>query len=409
MIVILGSGAFGTALAITLARSHAVTLWARDPQHAAEMQGTRENARRLPGVSLPENIRVCAEIETVETADAVLLAVPMQKLRALLEEHGARLAGPPLVACCKGIELTTGLGPTQIIAQVLPQSPAAILTGPSFAADIAKRLPTALTLACTDDEIGRSLQSLLSTGTLRLYRTTDVIGAELGGGAQECYGDRQRCGDGRGPWGKCARGPDDPWFRRDVPDGHSTWSATRDTFRPVRVWRSRIDLHLGSVAEHPFRAEFGSKRSVRSNHHSRRCGHGKGGVPTRGRAWDRYARFPRHYRTDRWRIAGGSGYGYVVVTTIEGRMMLIALIARDKPGALQTRLDNREAHIAYLKETGVVSQAGPLLDEDGNMAGSLVILDVEDMAQAQDWASNDPYAKAGLFGSVDLIEWKKVI
>jgi uncharacterized protein YciI len=90
-------------------------------------------------------------------------------------------------------------------------------------------------------------------------------------------------------------------------------------------------------------------------------------------------------------------------------MMLIALIARDKPGALQTRLDNREAHITYLKETGVVSQAGPLLDENGNMAGSLVILDVADMAQAQDWASNDPYAKAGLFGSVDLIEWKKVI
>jgi hypothetical protein len=90
-------------------------------------------------------------------------------------------------------------------------------------------------------------------------------------------------------------------------------------------------------------------------------------------------------------------------------MMLIALIARDKPGALQTRLDNREAHIAYLKETGVVSQAGPLLDEDGNMAGSLVILDVVDMAQAQDWASDDPYAKAGLFASVDLIEWKKVI
>jgi len=89
-------------------------------------------------------------------------------------------------------------------------------------------------------------------------------------------------------------------------------------------------------------------------------------------------------------------------------MMLIALIARDKPGALQTRLDNRDAHIAYLKETGVVSQAGPLLGDDGNMAGSLVILDVETMAQAQDWANNDPYAKAGLFASVDLIEWKKV-
>lgn len=89
--------------------------------------------------------------------------------------------------------------------------------------------------------------------------------------------------------------------------------------------------------------------------------------------------------------------------------MLIALIARDKPGALQTRLDNRDAHLAYIKETGVVAQAGPLLDDSGNMAGSLVILDVETMQQAQDWADHDPYAKAGLFEAVELIEWKKVI
>lgn len=88
--------------------------------------------------------------------------------------------------------------------------------------------------------------------------------------------------------------------------------------------------------------------------------------------------------------------------------MLIALIARDKPGALQTRLDNRAAHLAYIDETGVVAQAGPLL-EDGNMAGSLIILDMDNMAAAQSWVDNDPYAKAGLFAKVELIEWKKVI
>jgi uncharacterized protein YciI len=90
-------------------------------------------------------------------------------------------------------------------------------------------------------------------------------------------------------------------------------------------------------------------------------------------------------------------------------MMLIALIARDKAGALQTRLDTRDAHVAYLKETGVVSQAGPLLDDAGQMIGSLVILDVADMQAAKDWAAGDPYAKAGLFANVDLIPWKKVI
>ncbi|WP_209598511.1 YciI family protein [Ruegeria sp. HKCCSP351] len=88
--------------------------------------------------------------------------------------------------------------------------------------------------------------------------------------------------------------------------------------------------------------------------------------------------------------------------------MLIALIARDNAGALQTRLDNRAAHLAYIEETGVVSQAGPLLDGDA-MIGSLVVLDVEDLAAAQNWADNDPYAKAGLFQSVELIPWKKVI
>lgn len=89
--------------------------------------------------------------------------------------------------------------------------------------------------------------------------------------------------------------------------------------------------------------------------------------------------------------------------------MLVALIARDKSDALQTRLDNRTAHLAYIEETGVVAQAGPLLDDADGMIGSLVILDVADLAAAHAWAENDPYAKAGLFESVELIPWKKVI
>ena len=88
--------------------------------------------------------------------------------------------------------------------------------------------------------------------------------------------------------------------------------------------------------------------------------------------------------------------------------MLVALFAKDKAGALQVRKDNREAHLGYIKDTGVVAQAGPLI-VDGDMAGSLVILDVQDMDAAEEWAANDPYAKAGLFASVELVEWKKVI
>lgn len=89
--------------------------------------------------------------------------------------------------------------------------------------------------------------------------------------------------------------------------------------------------------------------------------------------------------------------------------MRVALICTDKPGALQIRLDNRSAHLDHIKASGVVEMAGPLLNDTGEMCGSLVILDVETLAQAQDWAANDPYAKAGLFDDVKIIEWKKVV
>ena len=89
--------------------------------------------------------------------------------------------------------------------------------------------------------------------------------------------------------------------------------------------------------------------------------------------------------------------------------MLFALMAFDKPGALEIRKSNRTDHLAYIESTGVVSQAGPLLDENGDMAGSLVILDMADLTAARNWADNDPYASGGLFERVDLIQWKKVI
>lgn len=89
--------------------------------------------------------------------------------------------------------------------------------------------------------------------------------------------------------------------------------------------------------------------------------------------------------------------------------MRVALIAHDKPDALQIRLDNRAAHLAYIEATGVVEMAGPLLTEAGQMCGTLLVLDVPDLAEAENWAAHDPYAKAGLFKTVCLQEWKKVI
>lgn len=175
---VLGGGAFGTALAISLAREAPATLWARD---AARIKAEGENTRRLPGHPLPQDLTVTDDLGQACQADILLLALPMQSLRGFASEHRALLADKHLVACCKGIDLETGLGPTAILRQTTGNPNPAVLTGPSFAADIAQGLPTALTLACQDDEIGKTLQKTLTTSNLRLYRTTDTIGAELGG------------------------------------------------------------------------------------------------------------------------------------------------------------------------------------------------------------------------------------
>ena len=178
MIVVIGAGAFGTALAVALGREgRAVTLWARDAGRVAAMQTSRRNESRLAGVDLPASVHVTSETTGFAGAKAVLLSLPMQSLRGYLADH-AMLNGLPLIACCKGVDLATLQGPTAVIRAACPDSAVAILTGPRFAPDIARGLPTALTLAAQD---GEGLQHLLSTPSLRLYRTTDVIGAELGG------------------------------------------------------------------------------------------------------------------------------------------------------------------------------------------------------------------------------------
>ncbi|MEX0317625.1 MAG: NAD(P)H-dependent glycerol-3-phosphate dehydrogenase [Ruegeria sp.] len=180
-VAVLGSGAFGTALAISLAGNGPVTLWSRSTDQALAMADSRENTSRLPGVRLPDALRVTADLSETETSDTLLLAIPMQKLRGALTEHADALAGRTLVACCKGIELKTGLGPVAVISQILPNARPALLTGPSFAHDIARGLPTALTLACADADLSATLQAELTTANLRLYRTTDTLGAEFGG------------------------------------------------------------------------------------------------------------------------------------------------------------------------------------------------------------------------------------
>jgi glycerol-3-phosphate dehydrogenase (NAD(P)+) len=178
-ISVLGAGAFGTALACTLAaQGRSIRLWGRDAGQMAHIAQTRENRRYLPDVSLPATVMPCAEMSVAAASDVLLLAVPTQSLRGLIAALGPLAEGKTLVICCKGVETGTGLLPTEIVQTMLPLSSPAVLTGPSFAIDIARGKPTALTLASSD---GPALQRLLSTPTLRLYHTPDVIGAQLGG------------------------------------------------------------------------------------------------------------------------------------------------------------------------------------------------------------------------------------
>ena len=175
-ISVLGAGAFGTALAISLARDgNAVTLWARDP---GEMQAARENTRRLPGHRFPEALTVTGNLGAACRTPTILLALPLQQTAGFLTEHGALFSAQALVSCSKGIDLASGLGPAEIITRACPGCTPAVLSGPSFAVDIAAGLPTALTLAAADPE---PLQHALTTSNIRLYRSSDITGVELGG------------------------------------------------------------------------------------------------------------------------------------------------------------------------------------------------------------------------------------
>ena len=185
-IAVVGAGAWGTALANLAGRAGAnVTLWARDPAHAIEMAATGVNARRLPGVPLAPTIFPTADLGALATADILLLAVPTQALRnAALALVPFAPRGAPIIICAKGIERQTGLFPSQIIAELLPDNPPAILSGPSFAADVAKGLPTAVTLAAEDSARAADLALALAAPWFRLYHSTDIRGVEIGGAAK---------------------------------------------------------------------------------------------------------------------------------------------------------------------------------------------------------------------------------
>ncbi|ACB96779.1 NAD(P)H-dependent glycerol-3-phosphate dehydrogenase [Beijerinckia indica] len=186
-IVALGGGAWGTALANLAARAGAedVALWTRDAAHVAEMTATGVNARRLPGIPLHSALRPTTDLGVVAEADLILAVVPSQSLRGVLEQIQSTLPTPtPLILCCKGIEHETGLFMSEVAADVLGDQPVAVLSGPSFAEDVARGKPTAVTLAAYDGALAAALVEALAAPWFRLYHTHDVRGVEIGGAAK---------------------------------------------------------------------------------------------------------------------------------------------------------------------------------------------------------------------------------
>lgn len=181
---ILGAGSWGTTLAMLLSRGgRAVTLWGRDPEAIAAIARTRENARYLPGVALPEPVRVTASLEdAVAAADHLVVAVPSEGVRVL----AGRLAplvrpGQSILSATKGIEAGSGRRMSEILAEALPGTPVAVLSGPNIAREIASGLPTPTVIASVDPAVTRTFQDAVGTPSFRVYRNDDVVGVELAG------------------------------------------------------------------------------------------------------------------------------------------------------------------------------------------------------------------------------------
>ena len=176
---VVGAGAWGTALAKVAAEcGPAVHLWAREADVVQSIASANENTLFLPGIDLPKTIRATNRLSDVAAADVIIVAVPAQFLGSVVKELSPTA---PLVIAAKGIETGTGRLMSEVVAKVAPRAPVTILSGPSFAHEVGQGLPTALTLAATDKALADRIAATLASPRLRLYISTDVVGAQVGG------------------------------------------------------------------------------------------------------------------------------------------------------------------------------------------------------------------------------------
>ncbi|HQS56888.1 MAG: glycerol-3-phosphate dehydrogenase [Gallionellales bacterium 35-53-114] len=199
-ISLLGAGAWGTALAISLAQRHRVTLWARNAQQINDMKAAGKNQRYLPDIPLPQELRLEHDLgAALAGAEMIVLAVPISALRDTLGKIAALPAPVPVIWLCKGFEADTALLAHQVVDEILPPAfPRGVLSGPSFAQEVAHGLPTALVLASNDREFARQSALSLHNPRLRIYTSNDVIGVEVGGAVKNVLAIAAGISDGMG-------------------------------------------------------------------------------------------------------------------------------------------------------------------------------------------------------------------
>ncbi len=197
---VIGGGAWGTALAQTCARAGLeVILWAREPEVVASITQAHENTAFLPGVPLDPTIRATGDFADLAPCDLVLVVSPAQHLRASMTAFAPHArAGLPILLCAKGIEQGSLKMMTEVLEETLPGAAPAVLSGPSFAGEVARGLPTAVTLACPDEALGAALAEAIATPTFRPYLATDMVGAEIGGSVKNVLAIACGIVEGRG-------------------------------------------------------------------------------------------------------------------------------------------------------------------------------------------------------------------
>ena len=199
-ITIIGAGAWGTALAISLAAKHRVMLWARNPAQIEAMRITRYNQHYLPDILLPSDLKLSSDFSTaMAAAELVIIAVPTSALRPTLQKLAQLPRRVGLIWLCKGFEAETAKLPHQVVAEVLPEGIRyGVLSGPSFAQEVARGFPTALTLASADQEFARSTAQALHHAYLRIYASNDMVGVEVGGAVKNVMAIAAGICDGMG-------------------------------------------------------------------------------------------------------------------------------------------------------------------------------------------------------------------